>query len=307
MPKSGKRGKSAKETTARQKPPSWYCRLVVLGIKTDEDPEFSDFDEDISELNERELADEDASSFELIDDKESEKSYTGSDSHYYYELKEQRTRRKFELRDQKFQAQQKKTKQRDLELEKEDEVKEAYTKLKESSGQGNDPEKLDLVTDRMFKLYCTDFVDHYYDQHFIPTKHIDFYGLNEGQPINNEASPPEDPEEGNDDTPTEMYDHVYLNVNTPCHFKQFIPPETCGRKRHILETGEGFEVKIRFISRDYLTVTLPCALASSPAVEIDPSTKIPKKFKFVGIRRDLSEYHAMKRELIGKRKRSASS
>ncbi|KAF4995493.1 hypothetical protein FGRMN_5114 [Fusarium graminum] len=334
MPTSGKKDKSANETLARQKPPSWYFRLVILGTKTEDNdyiccsrsyPESVDFDEEISELNERELAVDNGSAIESCrcdvegyectcgceiddtDEEESERSYTGSDSHYYYELEERRTRRKFELLERKYHVQREKKKRRDLEMEKENEVQEAYLKLKETSRQGHDPEKLDLITNKMFRLYCTDFVDHYYDTDFFPPKYISFYGPNEGQPIDNEALPSRVPEEANGDTPTDMYDHVYLNVVSGCHFHQFIPPETCGCKKHKLEIVEGdTKVTVRFISRDYLTVNLPCALVSSPTVEIDPGTKIPKKFKFVGIRHDLSELLAWRRELSGKRKRSVS-
>ncbi|KAM0207989.1 hypothetical protein ACHAQI_007267 [Fusarium lateritium] len=207
MPPKNKNSTKAAQHVPGKTPPSWYCRLVVPRNKSKEDlyeepykePYEEDFDEDISELNEREVAEEYSSDdfckcdddapectcdfdCDETEDHKSENSYTGSDCDYYYELKQRRTKRKYELRDERHRIQLAKEKQRDLEKTKEIEVQKAYKELQESSSR-EVPTKLDLLNNHHFKLYCgVDFVDHYFDDNF-SMKYIEFYGEEVAEPL----------------------------------------------------------------------------------------------------------------------------
>ncbi|KAM0189020.1 hypothetical protein ACHAPA_007710 [Fusarium lateritium] len=196
-----------------------------------------------------------------------------------------------------------KEKQRDLEKTKEIEVQKAYKELQESSSR-EVPTKLDLLNNHHFKLYCVDFVDHYFDDNF-SMKYIEFYG--------DEVAEPPDPlwferTEPLDNTQrTKRSGHVYLNAGSGCSLKRFWPPEYYGPGEHLLKTHGGkSKIKICFISKDYLTVTLPRAMVHSPGIEPDPNLTLPEEFKFVGIRYGFEDVKAMLRAMHTKRKRSAS-
>jgi hypothetical protein len=87
-----------------------------------------------------------------------------------------------------------------------------------------------------------------------------------------------------DDKQMQLSGHVYFDVNTGCDIADFSPPEYTSLEEHMLKIYDGeLEVGCRFISNDYIIVTVPreLVLMGKPTI---PSA--PERFKFMGIRHD---------------------
>ncbi|KAJ6437660.1 reverse transcriptase [Purpureocillium lavendulum] len=185
---------------ARRELPAWYYRLVALTIKEDRDVSPEDFDEDLSDLNEAgrnseresntiiancECDDEDSEcECQLHSDAAdtlSERSYSGSDADFYYELRDEREERKWELRDMKEREGTAKRRRRELERNREEEVQAACELLRQTDVGGCRP-RLDPIAGKTFYLFSVDHVDHCYNPQFpelYPTKYVEFYTLHE--------------------------------------------------------------------------------------------------------------------------------
>jgi hypothetical protein len=83
----------------KQELPEWYYRLVSITVREDREIYPKDFDEDISNLEEGSEGDgeeqqKEEGNVDYDDDYDdgwdSDRSYTGSDADYYYELKADR-------------------------------------------------------------------------------------------------------------------------------------------------------------------------------------------------------------------------
>ncbi|KAK9443858.1 hypothetical protein VB005_02383 [Metarhizium brunneum] len=288
--------------------PAWYHRLVILTIREDRDIEPCDFDEDISELGEDEGdsepdgpgvackcdSEDDCECYLSDDDEESEHSYTGSDAEYYYELKDQRTDRKIELRDEKKGQQEQRNFTRGLESRKEQIVYAAYEAMLEAQKGGDSPSPvLESIAGKTFYLYSVDHVNHCYDYSLYPSKYVEFYYIN----VDGECCKPPDGE-------AEILGHVYLNANSGCDFAPFRPPKTAGRQKISLKARESeYEPVFQFINDEYLIMTVR---ANSDMVSNDirkpEATDIPDVFNFVGIHMDLEERISQIREEMEERR-----
>ncbi|KAH8800422.1 hypothetical protein F5884DRAFT_810294 [Xylogone sp. PMI_703] len=141
-----------------KEPPLWYCRLDLSEL--DESDSKSEGDQCDCEGSECECEDY------STDDSSSEKSYTGSDSGYYYELKAQREERKRELRKEK-------EADRVFESEKEQEVQKAYERLRNAELKDNITSPDSIGIDKHWKLYSVDYVEHCHDIYdFQSTKYV---------------------------------------------------------------------------------------------------------------------------------------
>ncbi|KID85766.1 hypothetical protein MGU_07074 [Metarhizium guizhouense ARSEF 977] len=208
--------------------PAWYHRLVILTITEDRDIRPWDFDEDISELGEDEGSepngpgvackcdDEDDCQCYLSGDyEESEHSYTGSAADYYYELKDQRTDRKLQLRDERKIHQEEQNFTRELKSRKEHFVYAAYEAMLEAQKEGDSPSPvLESIAGKTFLLYSVDYVDHCYNDFLNRSKYVDFYYID----VDGERCNPPDGE-------AKITGHVFFNINSGCNFVPFCPPK----------------------------------------------------------------------------------
>jgi hypothetical protein len=111
---------------------------------------------------------------------ESERSYDGSDADYYYELKELREERKRELLNQKLQSQKEKEQALKEGRAMEKEILATLKSLKKGKEQRNKT-RLDPRARQEFKLFCSDYIDHFYIGR---TKSVYSYRLDgDGEPI----------------------------------------------------------------------------------------------------------------------------
>jgi hypothetical protein len=114
----------------------------------------------------------------MEEDKESERSYDGSDANLYYEMKEDRKERKRKL----LETRNKKEKALEFEKEKVDEVNAAYISFKKARQQAKKNSKtipIDFTVGRSYKLYSTEHVELLYNDSIYPTKRVDFHYLDE--------------------------------------------------------------------------------------------------------------------------------
>ncbi|KAK5994451.1 hypothetical protein PT974_04925 [Cladobotryum mycophilum] len=275
--------------------PAWYCRLVILTMGEDREIEPWDFDEDISELGEGEgdsdpdglsvaceCDSEDECECDFLDDeeeKQSERSYAGSDAGYYYELKDQRTVRKMELRDEKQRVQKERNSVREFESRKEQEVYAAYEAMLEAQKTG-DPPPLGSIAGKTFYLYSVDHVDYCYEDFLNPSKYVEFCYIS---PDGEFCDPP--------DGEAKIHGHVYMNAGSGCDFIPFRPPNRAGRQKTRLKArGSEFETVFQFISDKYLIMTVA---ADSEVIVKDickpEAAVVPDAFTFVGIHMSLEE------------------
>lgn len=297
--------------------PAWFHRLVILTIIEDREIGPCDFDEDISELGEGEgdsdrdslgvacecgsedececgsevececgSGSEDECECDLLDyedddDEESEHSYTGSDADYYYELKEQRTDRKMELRDEKKRRQEERNFTREIESRKEEEVHAAYEAMLEAQKRSDCPRRrLESIAGKTFYLYSVDHVDHCYDDLLYPSKYVEFYYID----ADGEVGDPPDPN-------AKISGHAYMNVSSGCRFVPFCPPQRAGSQGTRLKVhGSDDEPVFQFISEKYLIMTVGAdsEMIGKDIRESEPAD-VPDDFEFVGIHMDLEE------------------
>ncbi|KAH7137595.1 hypothetical protein EDB81DRAFT_799641 [Dactylonectria macrodidyma] len=314
MPQSSAQTVHPAQSAPKRSLPPWYYRLVALTIKEDREVEPYDFDEDLSDLEEpNENAEKDNDSMHGscecdnedsdcdceslghdTDDSLTQRSYDGSDADYYYELKYDREERKRERRDIRNSERKAKEAQRDFEGQKENEVQEAYEHLQQAFRQGDVPPILDLHAGKLFHLYSVDHMDHCYNPDLYPSKYVEFYTLDDsGAPADDEHPP--------GDEATQIHGHVYFNVDCGCDFAPFPPPKHACLEEHLLKSFHGeFELEFRFISNDYIIMTVPRELVF---IDSSPIPSAPEIFKFMGIRYD-REKEKQRRDT--KRKRSPS-
>lgn len=283
--------------------PSWYFRVLAFSYKGDRDVRPWDFDEDLSELEEQDDVEQEEDRDEeecdcdgddsecdcqclrdsdVDEDVESERSYDGSDAHYYYELKEQREERKRELLQEKLRQQKEQKRLRELETAKEAEVRAAFTSLKRAKKKAERP-LIDSLAGQVFNLFCSDHVKHFYSDSYYPTKEVRF-------------SLPDDYEKPylekrKLDTGSGMvYGQVYLNVDACFDFGPFPAPKRASRKPVKVKCCYMAHVlSLKFLGNGYVKLRIPRELvfldhddANLPA----PSSTAPRVFKFVGIWRN---------------------
>lgn len=217
----------------------------------------------------------------MDDGAESQHSYTGSDTDFYYELKDERISRKKDLLEERELHQKERALTRELESSKEQEVYAAYEAMLESQKKGDRPRpRLESIAGKQFYLYSVDHVDYCYDDFLYPSKYVEFYFIGENGGIGHEPY-----------KIAKIQGHVYLNSSSGGDFEPFRQPKRAGRKKRRLKVqGSETELVFRFISDRYLTMT---ARADWEMIEMNvrksEAADMPDVFKFVGIHMDLEE------------------
>ncbi|KAF5009866.1 hypothetical protein FDECE_3939 [Fusarium decemcellulare] len=290
MPRSFREAIRTAEHISTPSLPSWYYRLLT--IRRDRLIEPYDFDEDLSDLEETggEKGDEDncsthgsckhdtgdsecdcESAGSDTDSDLTERSYDGSDADLYYQLKCDREERKHQLQDITKCQRQEKTARREFEQQQEQEVLEAYERLKKAIREGNMPPKLERLVDKSFNLYSVDHVDHCWEPELYGLKHISFYE----EVISGEHK------HGSSNNATKIDGQMILSSDCDWELDSFLAPEYASTKAYKLKDSDGeFAIECRFISNDYIMITAPRELVFMEEDQI-PSTA--GTFKFVGI------------------------
>ena len=290
--------------------PSWYFRVLAFSYDGDREVEPWDFDEDLSELEddseqERDTVkqlneEEEEKEEEEEEEEESERSYDGSDADYYYELKEAREERKQEkLRERKA-----KESQREVEKNKEDEVRTAYRSL-DTAEKGGKTTTIGPLAGQSFRLFCSDHVDYFYSDLY-GTKRVDFYHLGDMELGDMENHHPDEQEPG--DEAGMMYGDVYLDGNTNCNFGPFRPPKLASRKVFEMKSGDD-KLSFQFIGNGYLKLRVSREMVFMDPYRTSPRSPppaAPEVFEFSGILLDWEKEEKERQEMIAKAQRSPS-
>ncbi|KAH6667237.1 hypothetical protein B0J14DRAFT_603019 [Halenospora varia] len=275
--------KNRRPQKAHRPLPAWYYRIASLEYTRGRDPYPEDFDEDLSELEESDEPDEKECECDLeAEDKESERSYDGSDADNYYELKETRKERKRELLEQREGYEEEKEARIEYAKEKEEEVNAAYKSFKKARRRAKKKDKtipLDSIAGQTFKLFSSDYAK-FWNPHLLDgTKYVEFYhpgdqgGFDFSQSAGKQVVTEERPVDG----------HVYFDAETGCSFGPF-PLPTRARRKDVKIKGDGkYDLSFNFFGNGYLNLRVPRDLLKDTLVS--PSTA-PQIFEFVGILRD---------------------
>ncbi|KAL4861364.1 hypothetical protein BDV12DRAFT_180375 [Aspergillus spectabilis] len=298
---------------SKQPLPAWYYRMVRLTLTRDRDPYPEDFDEDISDLegkSEKEEDEDEESEDEESEDEEypeSDRSYTGSDAGYYYELKEQREDRKRQLRDYNEQTKKDKENEYAINKAKEEETRHVYETLQSAAGEKGSKKRkkavlIESLIDKSFDLYSADYVTHFFRSN-LDYHRIDFYlldwieeGTKEGKAeedsSSNTASYPQ-AKGPRLDAKQEVQGQILFNSDCAYGFELFSPPKYAGLEKHYLRTNSKHSVTIQFLSNDYLKLKAPRELLCQ---EGTPPPHLPEVFDFVAIRRGSREEREKRRK-----------
>ncbi|KAH8777593.1 hypothetical protein F5883DRAFT_696237 [Diaporthe sp. PMI_573] len=324
-------GKSAKRTdplrprasrvektrVPRESLPSWYYRVLRLRWVQPpfayKDP--SDFDADLSELEEESEQEEEREQEEDAEqpkegeedcecggedsecdcrsaddydseDEESERLYDGSDAYHYYGLKEEREGRKRE----KLKEREDKERQFILERGKEEEVRVAYKSLRKAERERTTTPAVSLAGQE-FKLFCGDHITHFYDEsdHY-ETKLVGFYQEQPGLDSDDDSDDPEVKKLKPSAEPGMLYGTVSLDAIATCDFGPFRPRSHASWKPVKVRSCDGkWELSFQFIGNGYLKlrVSRDMVFMDSPdATPASPPHDAPEVFDFVGIWRD---------------------
>lgn len=277
--------------------PAWYYRVVGIAFDRGRDVYSEDFDEDLSDLEvgstcseeeEEEISrgfdDEDES--EKSEDAISERSFSGSDADYYYELKEEREYRKRELRKEKTEAYV-------FDKSKEVEVQSAHDAMKLEKTSPVDLQLFDPNISNHFRIYSTDWVQHCFSSSVHASPYVEFYQLGENQ------SRPSS-EQGT----RQIQGHIYIHGSLDCDFKPFHPPQHSSLEEIELQSDDDkYEITVQFFSHDYLKLKVSQGFFFQ---DTPLSPKAPDFFEFVGIRRNREKERLEREREAKKRKRSPS-
>ncbi|RMZ87475.1 hypothetical protein DV736_g5298, partial [Chaetothyriales sp. CBS 134916] len=259
--------------------PSWFDRVRAISFKEDRDVTADDFDEDLSELEDK--ADGDT------DPDDSDRSYDGSDADHYYELKGEREERKQE----KLQERIAKDRARQMESAKEEEVRAAYQSLLKAENE-HKTILVEALVGQGFKLFCSNHVEHFYSDLYA-TKRVDFYYLD----TVGHLSPDEHKHETN-----MLYGDIYLNARSNCSFGPFRPPQRASRKAVRVKSCDGeYELSFQFIGNGYLKLRVTQEMVfMNPYTNRPraPPPNVPGVFEFVGIWRDREREKAERQEWL---------
>lgn len=278
--------------------PDWYYR--VWRIRWDREP-FTptnpyDFDEDLSELEEKSAKEECEDSececqFRDVhsEDEESERSYDGSNAEDYYDLKREREERKREVLKERLDKVREKERGFEFERSKEEEVRAAERSLRKVQKEGRtfhaNPRSL---AGEEFQLFCSDHIDHFYHSGFYDVKRVNFYHPDD-KPVDDDSDGP-DVKSGDD--AGLMYGWLFLDLNAGCKFGPFFPPDSATFRPVKVESCDGkYKLSLDFLGNGYLKLRVSRNMVfmgwngKSPA-EFPPDGPAPEVFEFVGIWRD---------------------
>ncbi|KAL2363073.1 hypothetical protein RJZ56_004034 [Blastomyces dermatitidis] len=155
--------------------PAWPQGLHALIVKEDRDLNPEDFNEDLSSLSDLAGSSNAEDNKDKVnrDDTMSDRSYTGSDASFYYELKAECQERKMELQEIGEHNKQAKDNQQTFDRDREREVQEMYDPVKKQSKTPLEP-----ITGH-FCLYSVEHIDYCYSSDMYSSKYVEFYYLDE--------------------------------------------------------------------------------------------------------------------------------
>jgi hypothetical protein len=279
--------------------PPWFFRVLGPYVLSDRSPCGYEFDEDLSDLEEkgaesdeewptrkrRKFEDSDRESDEDEDEDEddstSERSHADSLADVYYEFKEIREERK-----------------RELERERQD----ILDMIQSESGMENkvnqayrsfmDAPKEDKLTS-MPSLHATTYIIHCRDQpryfyNGLGPGYVEFYHLSVEDNFGSNSPPDFDQKR--------IYGHIYINASNSIEFEPFDPPDEFSGSDFIISPFPSgpHEVRIKFFSKDYIKMSIPRELAFENK---DPPADAPDVFEYVGVRRDWEKWKAERKRM----------
>lgn len=279
--------------------PSWYCR--VLGLISHQspfdprDPEI--FDEDLSELEDNAKRPGKKGGDREFPDSVSEISYDGSDADLYYRLKEEREERKWEKRREKLQQKKDKDRQLELEKSKEDEVNTACESLQGQTSllswlgklqskpqiqKEPTPLPLESLAEQDFKLFCSEHVKHFHEGGSYEEKTVHFW-----QP---DAGLYDALKEGLKDPRYKtgmLFGDVFLDYYSQCSFEPFWPPSRASRTPVKVKSNDGkHELSFQFLGNGHIKLRVSrdfVFMGSGGARPKRYPPSAPREFEFVGI------------------------
>ncbi|KAH6847288.1 hypothetical protein B0I37DRAFT_374661 [Chaetomium sp. MPI-CAGE-AT-0009] len=187
-----------------------------------------------------------------------------------------REERKEQKLDEKLWQREGKKRAREMDRAKEEEVRAAYESLKRDREEGKTI-PIDSLVGQTFNLFCTDYVDHFFDYSDYSTKRVGFYR------IDNKGDICLDPKLSSE---TDMlYALVYLNGGVSCDFGPFRPPKRGSLKdvKAKSDLGGKYELSVKFLGNGYLKLRVSREMVFMENRSSPPPSTAPEVFEFVGI------------------------
>jgi hypothetical protein len=298
-----------KHRRPEKKFPAWYYRVVTLDVIEGYRLVYpEDFDEDLSELDEKEKdeasereCDCGNSECDCDEDTESERSYDGSEAEYYYELKDEREERKRELLEDRKIFEEAKAEMMEYEKAREDEVNAAYKSF-EGRKLAKKDRKIpqDSILNQAFDLFSSDHVDRFFldlDSHHA-NKSVHFYrdedevqdvSSNDGKQVGRQEKL--------------IHGDVRFDSDTGCQFGPFPLPTHARRKTVRVKSHDGkYDLWFKFIGNGYLKLSVSRDLVFEHGLVSSPTA--PEMFDFVGIWKD---WENEMKEMAAKQERVAKN
>ncbi|KAJ3530113.1 hypothetical protein NM208_g9470 [Fusarium decemcellulare] len=154
-------------------------------------------------------------------------------------------------------------KERDLEFQQKmvNEVEEAEEQLEEAIRQGQEPPKLDVFNSGVhFKIYSVDHRDYFWDlePELLGPPAVEFHDRYI-------------PSDQIDDGAGECIGHIQFFSGSGPFLAPFSPPKHAALEGQLLETQCGtYDIEVRFISNDYLFMTVPREVILEAMDELPP-------------------------------------
>ncbi|KAF2668922.1 hypothetical protein BT63DRAFT_245931 [Microthyrium microscopicum] len=266
-----------RQRTSMRDLPDWYRRMGFNHYLEGRELDPEEFDEDISDLEEKpergesdceceDFHDEDCEFAD--DDGDTERSYDGSDVENYYDLKEKREDRKREtLREAK-------EKQAAVDGERE-EVENLVATYETELADGKHlsmPSEVDFIrgNSSAYDIFCPELVDYMETGLPCDIKHIQFTTTSEAHWFSVE---------------------IYLGMDVSICLDSFQIEEGTEIDELQLECLEGgYETSMEFVGKDYITLSIPreSVLEALKEEGFDISDPAPRFFEFVGLNLALS-------------------
>jgi len=308
----GWRVQKQRHEKARDKLPAWYRRVSILDITENRNIHPSDYDQDLSELDEANdssiedeepecTCDSDADcdcGFE-DEDMDSEKSVEGSEAELYYELKEDREKRKRHVLKSRLAEEKGKKEKLDFVTAKEDEVNASYAAFKKARRQvkkRGETIPIDFTIPsggtRQYQLYSSDHVRWLYDHSMYSRQRADFHYVD-----NPDSTPLAEVEQ------KPLFANIFTDPETNCHISPMpIPTSAKDTDIKVESCEEKYDVRIKFFDDKYLKLSVPREMIFQRRESI--SSGAPTRFEFVGILRDIEKEKGERRKRAEEKKKN---
>jgi hypothetical protein len=291
--------------------PAWFCRVASIEYTKNRGIRPTDYDQDLSELEEADEptqpsseqdsavgceCDSDDSECEChleADedgmDTESERSCEGSVAEYYYFLKDNREERKRELLKERRRNEEKKEEQMKFEKAKEEEVNAAYKSFKKARRRARKEGRtipIDSIAEQGFKLFSSDHVDRFFEPY--ATKLVNFYYVDVDEYNDDDEAEDEDSSQYDREQVSGMYGYLYFGSKVSCSFGPFRLPTRARRKDVKVKSRDGkYDLWFKFFGNGYLKLSVSRDLVFKNG--LGSSSTTPEIFDFVGIVRNFEK------------------